>query len=99
MIVGDAPQAASPRAYKEILFLPARNLRMEKYTGVKMDAATPGASEASGVDNVEPMTQLPADLTALISADRALAANLWTQPGCACGRGADELHRGHPGNQ
>ena len=42
MIVGDAPQAASPRAYKEILFLPARNLRMETYTGAKMDAATPG---------------------------------------------------------
>ena len=29
MIVGDAPQGSTPRAYKEILFLPARNLRME----------------------------------------------------------------------
>ena len=47
LIVGDAPNAASPRSYKEILFLPARNLRMEKYTGVKMDAATPGVEEAS----------------------------------------------------
>ena len=46
MIVSDAPQAASPRTYKEILFLPARNLRMEKYTGEKMDAATPGVEEA-----------------------------------------------------
>jgi Xaa-Pro aminopeptidase len=83
MIVGDAPQAGSPRAYKEILYLPARNLRMEKYTGVKMDAATPGVSQASGVDNVEAMTELPADLTRLISADRTLAANLWTQPAAA----------------
>src|SRR5580692_11563799 len=49
MIIGDAPKAASPRAYKEILFLPSRNLRMEKYTGVKMDAATPGVEEVSGV--------------------------------------------------
>lgn len=81
LIVGAAPHAPSPRTYKEILYLPARNLRMEKYTGVKMDAATPGVVEATGVDNVEPMTQLPADLTALISNDRALAASLWTQPG------------------
>ncbi len=28
--------------YREILFLPERNLVVEKYTGVKMDAATPG---------------------------------------------------------
>jgi Xaa-Pro aminopeptidase len=83
MIIGDAPQAATPRAYKEILFLPARNLRMELYTGVKMDAATPGAAETAGVDNVEAMTDLPAELTQLISNDRALLANLWTQPGSA----------------
>ena len=38
------------QCYKEILFLPARNLRMEKYTGVKMDAATPGVAQAAGVD-------------------------------------------------
>jgi len=34
LIVADAPNANPPRTYKEILFLPARNLRMEKYTGV-----------------------------------------------------------------
>ncbi len=81
MIVGDAPQATMPRAYKEILFLPARNPRMEAYTGVKMDAATPGVEEATGVDNVEPMTELPAELSRMISTDRALFYNLWTQPG------------------
>ena len=80
MIVGDAPQAATPRAYKEILFLPARNLRMEKYTGVKMDAATPGVEQAAGVDHVEPMTELPAELSRLLAADRPLIRNVWTQP-------------------
>jgi Xaa-Pro aminopeptidase len=35
------------------------------------------------VDNVEPMTELPADLSRLISTDRALVVNLWTQPGSA----------------
>jgi Xaa-Pro aminopeptidase len=83
MIVGDAPQAAAPRTYKEILFLPTRNLRMESYTGVKMDAASPSVAEAAGVDHVEAMTELPAELTRLISADRALLVNLWTQPGSA----------------
>ncbi|MGC9224541.1 MAG: aminopeptidase P N-terminal domain-containing protein [Terracidiphilus sp.] len=81
MIVSDAPQATMPRVYKEILFLPSRNLRMEAYTGVKMDAATPGVEEATGVDNVEPMTELPAELSRMISTDRALFSNLWTQPG------------------
>jgi Xaa-Pro aminopeptidase len=83
VIVSDAPQAAAPRAYREILFLPARNLRMEAYTGVKMDAATPGVEEAAGVDHVEAMTELPAELDRLISADRGLFNNLWTQPGTA----------------
>jgi Xaa-Pro aminopeptidase len=80
LIAADAPHAAIPRTYKEILFLPARDLRMEKYTGVKMDAATPGAAEAAGVDAVEPMTQLPADLSQMLAADRALTVRLWTQP-------------------
>src|SRR5580704_10859853 len=52
LIEAAAPHAATPRAYREILFLPARNLRMEKYTGVKMDAATPGVAQAAGVDAV-----------------------------------------------
>ncbi len=83
LVVGDAPQAASPRSYKEILFLPARNLRMETYTGAKMDASTPGVTEAVGIDAVEPMTELPAELSRLMVADRALARNVWTQPGAA----------------
>ena len=53
---------------------------MEKYTGVKMDAATPGVEEASGVDQVEPMAELPAELNQLVAADRSLFNNLWTQP-------------------
>lgn len=73
-------QPAHSRDYEEILFLPTRNLRMEAYTGVKMDAATSGVSKATGVDNVEPMTNLAADLNKLIAGDRGLAANIWAQP-------------------
>jgi Xaa-Pro aminopeptidase len=81
LVVADAPQAATPRTYKEILFLPTRDLRMEKYTGPKMDAATPGAAQAAGVDAVAPMTDLPAVLNKLMDADRRLARNLWAEPG------------------
>jgi Xaa-Pro aminopeptidase len=81
LVVADAPHASTPRSYREILFLPARNLRMEKYTGVKMDAATPGVRDATGVDAVEQMTDLPAELSRILAADRALVSNLWTQPG------------------
>src|SRR5580692_5927270 len=81
MILSEAATAAQPRKYREVLFLPTRNLRMEKYTGVKLDAATPNAAQTAGVDEVLPMTELPAQLNKLISADRRLGSNLWTQPG------------------
>lgn len=70
----------APRQYKEILFLPTRNLRLEKYTGEKLDAASPGAAQATGVDAVQAMTEFPAVLNRLIDADRRLAFNLWAQP-------------------
>jgi Xaa-Pro aminopeptidase len=80
LMEGDASQANAPRAYKEILFLPTRDLQMEKYTGAKMDAATPDVAQAAGVDKVLAMTELPAVLNGLIGADRDLSKNLWTQP-------------------
>lgn len=71
------PQAQHP--YREILFLPTRNLRMEKYTGIKLDAASPDAPQKTGVDSVQPMTELPKVLSDLIAADRRLNSRLWTQ--------------------
>ena len=75
------PQA--PRKYTEILFLPTRNLRQEKYTGVKLDAATPGAAQRAGVDEVKPMTDLPRVLNELIAADRRLNGRIWGEPDSA----------------
>jgi Xaa-Pro aminopeptidase len=74
-------QPAHARDYKEILFLPTRNHRTEAFTGAKMDAATQGVTGATGVDNVEPMTNLAADLNKLVADDRRVALNVWTQPG------------------
>jgi Xaa-Pro aminopeptidase len=80
LLFDENPQANTPPAYKEILFLPTRNLHMEKYTGVKLDAATPGVAQTTGFDAVQPMTDLPAALNAILDKDRGLAYNIWTQP-------------------
>ncbi len=77
MVVGPGGKT---QGYREILFLPTRDLHGELYTGVKMDADSPGVTTATGVDTVEPMTALPAELNRLIGADRALAHHVWTQP-------------------
>jgi Xaa-Pro aminopeptidase len=79
LVVADAPQAPTPRTYREILFLPTRDLRMEKYTGVKLDAVTPGVEQATGVDHVQTMTELPMVLNGLIDKDRRVAYTTWTQ--------------------
>ncbi|HEY0263506.1 MAG TPA: aminopeptidase P N-terminal domain-containing protein [Granulicella sp.] len=88
MIVAATPSAAATdiaparnmRPYREILFLPTRNPRTEQYTGPKMDAATPNVASAVGVDEVLPITEMPAVLNALIAANRARLRNLYAEP-------------------
>jgi Xaa-Pro aminopeptidase len=79
LVIGGTAQPQ--RAYREILFLPTRDLIKERYTGVKLDAATPGAVQTAGVAGVLAMTELPAVLNQLIAGDRLLTHNLWAQPG------------------
>jgi Xaa-Pro aminopeptidase len=67
-LVIEAPAANGGR-YREILFLPTRNLRLEKYTGIKLDAATPNATQRANVDEVRPMTELPAELDRITVGD------------------------------
>jgi Xaa-Pro aminopeptidase len=74
----DAPHPA--RTYREILFLPTRNLREERYTGAKLDAASPEAPRLTGIDEVQPLTELPTILGKLLRADRYLERNLYSQP-------------------
>ncbi|HMD20668.1 MAG TPA: aminopeptidase P N-terminal domain-containing protein [Alloacidobacterium sp.] len=84
-LVVQAPVAAQgthpARPYREILFLPTRNLRMELYTGVKLDAATPNAPQITGVDEVKPMTDLPLTINQLATENRAIMYRLWSQSG------------------
>lgn len=67
------------QSYREILFLPSRNPRTEKYTGPKLDAATRGATATTGFDEVLPMTELPAVLNKLALADRTRMRNVWAE--------------------
>jgi Xaa-Pro aminopeptidase len=81
LLVGDSAQSGKSAGYKEILFLPTRDLRVEKFTGAKLDAASPGVVAATGADQVADLTTLPATLNRLIAADRRMARKVWTQPG------------------
>lgn len=83
LIEADSSQVPAIRTYKEILYLPSRDLQNEKYAGVKMDASTPGAALTAGVDAVAPLTELAAAVNGLIEGsgiERPLAGNLWLQP-------------------
>jgi Xaa-Pro aminopeptidase len=48
--------------YTEILFLPARNLTQEKWTGPKLGPENPDAPKITGFDRVEDMTKLPQEV-------------------------------------
>ncbi len=76
----DADDLHAARAYREILFLPTRNLRNERYTGPKLDASSPDAPHITGIDEVRPMTELPTILDSLLKSDRYLERNLFGQP-------------------
>ena len=86
--------AREAQGYREILFLPTRNPRMEQYTGVKMDAATPGAAATAGVDEVMAISELPRVL-----GERKGLNLMWTQAGSAAARavlGTMSLDLGNP---
>ncbi len=92
VVIGPGPATTVARlgtevpahAYREVLFLPERDLVMEKYTGAKMDAKTAGVAAAIGVDAVMPMSSMPEVLTAFLTVDRAVRGrHVWTQPDVA----------------
>jgi len=68
------------RPYRETLFLPARNLHNELYTGVKLDAATPNAAALARVDEVRPMTELSSLLNRIAAEDRGILNRISGQP-------------------
>ena len=86
LVVGDGPATTTrlgtvvpAHSYREILFLPMRNAVREKYTGPKTDAATPGARELLGVDEVMPLSALPGFYATFLGEDSRRAKEVWTQ--------------------
>jgi Xaa-Pro aminopeptidase len=86
VIIGPGPETTTrlgevvpAHGYSEILFLPARNLIAEKYTGVKMDALTASVAQTIGVDAVMPMTALPEVMTKFLGEDRRRGQSIWSQ--------------------
>ena len=73
------PRAAQP--YREILFLPTRNLRIEQFTGAKLDAVSPAVTSTTGFAEVLPYADLPGVLNQLASADRSRLQSVWAEPG------------------
>ncbi len=74
-----AHDQAPARPYREIMLLPTRNLRMERYTGVKLDASSSAAPKLTGVDEVKSMADLTTVLGDLAGKDRAALYRVWTQ--------------------
>jgi Xaa-Pro aminopeptidase len=86
LVIGDGPATTTrlgtvvpAHSYREILFLPMRNAVREKYTGPKTDAATPGARELLGVDEVMPLSALPGFYATFLGEDTRRAKEVWTQ--------------------
>jgi Xaa-Pro aminopeptidase len=68
----EAKGDAAARAYTEILFLPARNLIQEKWTGPKLGPENSEAAKITGFDRVEEMGKLPDEVKKLAIGSRPL---------------------------
>jgi Xaa-Pro aminopeptidase len=85
LILGDEPATKTrvgtvpAQAYREILFLPVRDPIHEKYTGTKLDAATPGVTQIRGVEEVMPLASLPSVYGAFLAQNPDRAKSVWTQ--------------------
>jgi len=58
---------AAARPYTEILFLPTRDVRIERYTGPQLRGDDPEAPKITGFDRVEDISRLPEEVSALLA--------------------------------
>ena len=73
LIIAPAREAkgeVAARSYTEILFLPPRNLRLEKYTGPQLGGDDAEAPKITGFDRVEDMAKLPQEVETLLAGQR-----------------------------
>jgi Xaa-Pro aminopeptidase len=86
LLIGDGPATTTrlgtvvpAHSFREVLFLPMRDPIREKYTGAKTDAASPGARELLGVDEVMPFSALPQVFGGFLAEDLRRAREVWSQ--------------------
>jgi Xaa-Pro aminopeptidase len=70
LLVAPAFNKSSSQPYTEILFLPARNPKQEKWTGPKLGADDPQAAGITGFDHVASLDTLSAELAKLLADGR-----------------------------
>jgi Xaa-Pro aminopeptidase len=63
----EAKENKPARPYQEILFLPPHDAAEEKWTGPKLGADDPRATDLTGFDRVEPLTKLDEELSRFLS--------------------------------
>jgi Xaa-Pro aminopeptidase len=81
LLIASAQEAKADvpaRRYTEILFLPARNLFQEKWTGPKLGPENPDAPKITGFERVEDMSKLPEDVEKLLGAHPAIYTDMST---------------------
>lgn len=64
----EASGATPARPYAEILFLPNRNYSQERWTGAKLGSNDPKAVQVTGIDHVDALDNLRAELVKLLPA-------------------------------
>lgn len=88
IIIGPGPATTVPRIgtqlpaheYREVLFLPERNLVTELYTGKQLDPHTPAeTAKVTGFDDVAPIAEMPSILAKFIAPDLRRAYRLYAQ--------------------
>jgi Xaa-Pro aminopeptidase len=77
----EAKDDVPARAYAEILFLPPRNLRLEKFTGPQLGGDDPQASKLTGFDRVEDMGKLPDEVAKSLANQRPVVFTELSAPG------------------
>jgi len=70
LVVAPASSKNSSQPYTEILFLPQRNPRQEKWTGPKLGPDDPQAPALTGFDRVASLDTLTAEVAKLLAAGR-----------------------------
>ena len=77
----EAKDDVPARAYTEILFLPPRNLRLEKFTGPQLGGDDPQAPKLTGFDRVEDMGKLPDEVAKSLANQRPVVFTELASPG------------------